>query len=119
MRMRHDPVRSAKLKELAISADIFNAINGGMSAPVIQMKENEDYYLLSVKVPGVKSSSLKTEIQNGQLFVFHILPLPGNPSIITPYFVKVLKIPEDAITDEMVVEEIDQGVRLVIPKEQS
>lgn len=58
-------------KDLLLTADVMNTLNGGMSKPDIQMSREKDGYILHAKVPGVDPERMQIEIKNNRLFLFH------------------------------------------------
>ena len=65
-------------RELLLTADLMNTINGGMSKPYTQMKRLEKNYRLKVRVPGVDPGKLVIEIKNNTLFLFHKISVHTN-----------------------------------------
>jgi len=62
-------------KDLLLTADVMNTLNGGMSKPDIRMSREKDGYILQAKVPGVDPERMQIEIKNNQLFLFHHISL--------------------------------------------
>jgi HSP20 family molecular chaperone IbpA len=62
-------------KDLLLTADVMNTLNGGLSKPDIRMSREKDGYILQVKVPGVDPARMQVEIKNNQLFLFHHISL--------------------------------------------
>jgi len=62
-------------KELLLTTDVMNTLNGGISSPDIRMTREKDKYILSAKVPGVKPNRMQIEIKNNRLFLFHHISL--------------------------------------------
>ena len=46
------------IKNLAQSAQLVNALNGGMAEPIVQFEEHEDEWLYKVRMPGVDPDHL-------------------------------------------------------------
>ena len=58
-------------KELLLTADVMNTLNGGLSKPDIRMSREYDKYILHAKLPGVDPNRMQIEVKNNQLFIFH------------------------------------------------
>jgi HSP20 family molecular chaperone IbpA len=94
--------------ELLHSIDITNTIGGGVSQPIIELKQHEDHREIKCKVPGVAESSLQVEVINNFLSIFYPQYFLSNgvgiqaPKIVyhkaIPYFVDVANI--SATVDE-------------------
>jgi HSP20 family molecular chaperone IbpA len=62
-------------KDLLLTADVMNTLNGGMSKPDIRMSREKDGYILHARLPGVAPARMQVEIKNNQLFLFHHISL--------------------------------------------
>lgn len=90
------------ITKLALAADIANTLGGGMSEPVVKLYKLHDSHQVEVKIPGVKEESVKVEIHNNWLTIFHILEIPTEELVVhvprmvyskaIPYFIDVDKI---------------------------
>jgi len=89
-------------KKLLTSVDVLNTINGGISEPFLSLQEQDSAREITVRVPGLTSESLQTEIVNNTLTIFYMIPININgqlmlvPQIIynktIPYFINTAKI---------------------------
>ena len=86
-----------KLKEFILTSDILNTINGGMSLPIVKVKENWEGYNIHVEVPGVKKESFRVEINDNLLSIYHIIDLPvslyNEMGISVPNIIRNVSIP--------------------------
>ncbi len=88
--------------ELLASIDVLNALNGGVSEPLLQLKQFQDHREIRLRVPGVNEENLKVEIHNNTLSVFYTFDFESDgmwievPKVVynkpIPYFVDVKKI---------------------------
>lgn len=58
-------------KDLLLTADVMNTLNGGMSQPSVNLSRDEDRYLLKARIPGVHPEKMQIDIKDNQLFIFH------------------------------------------------
>ena len=86
-------------REVLLTADLMNTINGGMSKPVTKMERLEKNYLLKVKVPGVAPEDLVIEVKNNTIFLFHKVSVHNTDlykgSDFFPFTVGLMIIPFD------------------------
>jgi HSP20 family molecular chaperone IbpA len=104
-------VKSKKLKmknrriisdELLHSIDVLNTLNGGLSEPILNLQQHEDYREIKCTVPGLQSDSLQVDVHNNFLSIHYRISIQSDgkeiqvPRIIynkpIPYFVDVSKI---------------------------
>jgi HSP20 family molecular chaperone IbpA len=88
--------------ELSQSIDITNTIGGGVSQPIIDLKQHEDYREIKCKVPGVVESVLQVEVINNFLSIYYTQEFLSNetnieiPKVVyhkaIPYFIDVANI---------------------------
>lgn len=101
------------LTQLALAADVANTLGGGMSEPAVGFFKLPDSHRVEVKIPGVKDESIKVEIHNNWLTIFHLLDISSGEMIIQvprmvyskaiPYFIDVEKIAAKFEDDRLVV----------------
>jgi HSP20 family molecular chaperone IbpA len=86
---------------LALSGDVLNTMNGGVSQPRIKFTPSEDCQLVEVKVPGVEAHKLNIEVNHNRLMIFQgvsrgVEVMVPVPRIIfdkpIPYYIDVEKI---------------------------
>jgi HSP20 family molecular chaperone IbpA len=86
-------------RDVLLTADLMNTINGGMSKPVIRMERLEKNYQIRVKVPGVTPGDLVIEIKNNTIFLFHKVTVHTNDlykgSGFFPFTIGLMMIPFD------------------------
>ena len=88
--------------ELLASIDVLNTLSGGISEPLMQLKQFQDRREIRVRVPGVQEKNLKVEIHNNTLSVFYTISLESDgtqievPKVVynkpIPYFVDATRI---------------------------
>ena len=106
-------------KELLLTADVMNMVNGGMVQPQIQMSREEGGYILHARVAGVDPERMQIEIKNNHLFLFHHIStrneqLYGGIPFI-PYNIGYVIIPFDVdITGIKAVYE-DGELKVIMP----
>ncbi len=107
-------MKKKKFKDLLTSVDILNTLSGGVSEPLVSMREEADRHEVRVRVPGIDKESLQAEVHNNELIIFYMIPLESNgkdvqlPQIIynnaIPYFVKINSIQAHYEDNMLVVE---------------
>lgn len=77
------------VRKVLKTADIMNTLNGGMSQPQIKLKKAGDHYLLKVQIPGVEGDTLKVDIIDKSLFVYHNLVFgeDSEATILVPHVI--------------------------------
>jgi HSP20 family molecular chaperone IbpA len=88
--------------ELLHSIDITNTIGGGVSQPIIELKQHENHREIKCKVPGVAESALQVEVINNFLSIYYTHEFLSNgtnieiPKVVyhkaIPYFIDVANI---------------------------
>ncbi len=88
--------------ELLYSIDVLNTLNGGMSEPMIDLQQHENYREIKCAVPGLQEGALQVEIHNNFLSIYYKLPIESDgkeiqiPRVVyykpIPYFIDVTKI---------------------------
>lgn len=107
-------MKKKKFKDLLTSVDILNTLSGGVSEPVVSMREEADRHEVRVRVPGIDKENLQAEVHNNELVIFYMIPLESAgkevqlPQIIynsaIPYFVKINSIQAHYEDNMLVVE---------------
>lgn len=87
-------------KELLITIDVNNTLNGGASQPDVQIDNKQDGYHLKVNSPGVDADGLQVEIVKNKLYIFHTLAVFGQQfedeePLQSPRFLANVTIPHD------------------------
>lgn len=95
--------------------DTLNTLNGGMSAPTFKLDEYDDNYELLIKAPGISPESMRIEIVEDKLMIYHLLDL-GNPgSEIIPNILKVVPIPKEVDLSKISAEYEDKLLTIDMP----
>ncbi len=86
-------------KELLLSTDVMNTINGGMSQPQIRVEKIDEGYRVNTKITGVAPENMQVDIKNNKLFIFHHIHVDNedlyNEIKTIPYMVGFFNIPFD------------------------
>lgn len=75
--------------------DTLNTINGGMSSPVFKLEKELDEYKLYSKVPGVSPESLRIEVVDNKLMIYHLMEFGASQKEVVPNVLNVVKIPKE------------------------
>jgi HSP20 family molecular chaperone IbpA len=106
-------------KELLLTADVMNTLNGGISSPDIRMSREKDKYILYAKVPGVEPSRMQIEIKNNRLFLFHHIGLRNDDlydGIHTiPFHIGFVIIPFDVEIKEIKAVYEEGELKVIMP----
>ncbi len=88
--------------ELLYSIDVLNTLNGGMSEPIVDLQQHENYREIKCAVPGLQEVALQVEIHNNFLSIYYLLSIKSDgkevqiPRVVyykpIPYFIDVTKI---------------------------
>jgi HSP20 family molecular chaperone IbpA len=107
-------MKKKKFKDLLTSVDILNTLSGGVSEPLVSMREEANRHEVRVRVPGIDKKYLQAEVHDNDLIIFYMIPLESNgkevqlPQIIysnaIPYFVKINSIHAHYEDNMLVVE---------------
>jgi len=65
-------------QDILAAIDFANTTNGGMSEPMIIVNEEKEGYEMAVKAAGLEADSFQIDVVNGNLWVYHLLPLYAN-----------------------------------------
>lgn len=106
-------------REILLTTDLMNTINGGMSKSWTYVEKKDDHYVLNVKVPGVDPSGLIIEIKNNTLFIFHKVSVHNNElykgSDYFPYSVGLMVIPFDVNIKRIKAEFENNELQVIMP----
>lgn len=93
------------VKNMVVTADLLNTINGGMSKPSFKMSRKEDHYELDVITPGIQGQHLKVEIHNRFISIFHNLSYVSPDHSLqdegAPNIIHLMPIPFDVELDSI------------------
>ncbi|MBR9998205.1 MAG: Hsp20/alpha crystallin family protein [Cyclobacteriaceae bacterium] len=106
-------------RELLLTADVMNMVNGGMSQPHIHMSREEKGYILHARVPGVEPVRMQIEIKNNQLFLFHHI-YTRNENLyeginFIPYHIGYITIPFDVNITGIKAHYEDGELKVIMP----
>ena len=84
--MRFDRLHISK--ELLLTTDVMNTLNGGISQPRVTLNRLTDRYILCARIPGVNPECMQVDIRNDKIFLFHHIALRN-----IDYYQKVSSVP--------------------------
>lgn len=100
-------------QELMTGIDVVNTLNGGMSEPVVKLKQFSSYREITIRIPGVDIVNIKIEINNNELMIYYFMVLLSQekemklPKVLynksLPYFVDANHITASRKEDSLVV----------------
>ncbi len=64
-----------KFQDLLTSVDVLNTLHGGISEPVVTLRQQAAGREVHVRVPGISRDSMQVEIHNNVLSVFYLIPI--------------------------------------------
>jgi HSP20 family molecular chaperone IbpA len=102
-----------QFKDLIVSVDLLNTLNGGVSEPFLSFREVPNGRELRVRVPGINREAMQVEINNNELSVYYLIPIESSGELIhmpqlvysqkIPYFIEVKGIRASYDENELVV----------------
>lgn len=100
-------------QELLTSIDVVNTLNGGMSEPVVKLRQFPSYREITIRIPGVDARNIKIEINNNELMIYYFTVLLSQeremkfPKVLynksIPYFVDARHITANEKGNSLVV----------------
>ena len=103
-----------KFQDLLTSVDVLNTLHGGISEPVVTLRQQAAGREVHVRVPGISRDSMQVEIHNNVLSVFYLIPIESAGSKINmpvvvynktiPYFIDISGIKADFEENELIVQ---------------
>ncbi len=103
-----------KFKDLITSVDVINTLHGGVSQPLVSMKEQSGGQEMHVRVPGVDREALRVEVHNNELSVFYFIPIVSSGTMIQmpqvvykqliPYFIEISGIKAGYEENELIIQ---------------
>lgn len=103
------------IKNLAKTTEIINTINGGMSQANMLMTKDATKLTIRLKVPGVSPESLKIEVRDNQMFIFHMIAGDNSSNIELPYLLTSFVISPKVNSDGIVAEYREGEVFIHLP----
>ncbi|SKC78754.1 Hsp20/alpha crystallin family protein [Ohtaekwangia koreensis] len=103
-----------KFQDLLTSVDVLNTLHGGISEPVLSLRQQSSGREVRVRVPGIDKETLQVEVHNNMLSVFYLIPIDTAGKVINmplvvynkaiPYFIDISAIKAVFEADELVVQ---------------
>jgi hypothetical protein len=103
-----------KFQDLLTSVDVLNTLHGGISEPVLSLRQQSSGREVRVRVPGIDKETLQVEVHNNMLSVFYLIPIDTAGKVINmplvvynkaiPYFIDISAIKAVFEEDELVVQ---------------
>jgi HSP20 family molecular chaperone IbpA len=101
------------LKDLLTSVDVLNTLGGGVTEPIVSVRQGLTGHEMRIRVPGISKESMNVEVHNNELSVFYLIPIQSNEQLIQmpravyhqnlPYFIDVKGIKADYEGNELVI----------------
>jgi HSP20 family molecular chaperone IbpA len=99
--------------DLLTSVDVLNTLHGGVSEPVVNVKQLDNAREVRIKVPSIDPESIQVEINNNALFVYYVMNLDSAGKNIRlpyaiynrqlPYFIDISGINSTAEGNQLVI----------------
>lgn len=102
------------IKNLAHTAELINAINGGMAQPKVQLEKSSQAWMLRMKVPGVSIENITIEVKDGFLFVFQNLS-NDHSDMELPYMIEMLNLTSKIDMDSIYAEYVSGEILIHLP----
>jgi HSP20 family molecular chaperone IbpA len=106
-------------REVLLTADLMNTINGGMAKAITYMERKDNHYVLHVKAPGVDPSDLIVDIKNNTIFIYHKVSVHANDlykgSDFFPYSIGLMVIPFDVNVKGIKAEFENNELHVIMP----
>lgn len=103
-----------KFQDLLTSVDVLNTLHGGISEPIVTLRQQAAGREVHVRVPGISRDSMQVEIHNNVLSVFYLIPIESagkkiNMPVVVynktiPYFIDISAIKADFEENELIVQ---------------
>lgn len=106
-------------KELLVTIDVNNTLNGGVSQLGFDVENQKDGYQLVVNAPGVDADGLQVEIVKNRIFIFHSVPVFGarledEEELFSPRVLAKMTVPSDVDVDAISARYDDEGHNLLV-----
>ena len=106
-------------RDLLVTADVMNMLNGGMSQPHIHLSREKGGYVLHARVPGVEPDRMQIEIKNNHLFLFHHISTRNEHLYdgihFIPYHIGYVVIPFDVNITGIKAQYEDRELKVFMP----
>ena len=106
-------MKNEKYLDLITSIDVLNTLNGGVSAPQLNLEHYEDYREIHLRVPGINLDDIRVEIHNNNLSIFYLINIVCSERLIplprfvynhnVPYYIDINKINARLEEEELIV----------------
>lgn len=102
------------VKNILISSDFANTVNGGVSQPIVVFNKKEDHYLLRASVPGVKLEDIQVELADHHVILHHDVRIAsGDNEFRFPRIIATRAITAD-VDYKNITATIEEGELLVV-----
>ena len=93
-------------QDILTAIDYANTTNGGMSEPVLSIRQDDKGYEVRIKTAGLEPDSFQVDVLNNRLWVYHLLPLfaerpDGMDNLQTVRTLGTLFLPNDVNVDKI------------------
>ncbi|ELR73763.1 hypothetical protein C900_01373 [Fulvivirga imtechensis AK7] len=105
------------VRQVLKTADIMNTLNGGTSQPRTKLRKTNNSYVLNVQIPGVDADTLKVDIIDKSLFVYHNLMFGerSDAVVMVPHVVATYPLSPDIDFRSITATYEDKTLRVVMP----
>lgn len=69
-------------KDLITSVDVLNTLHGGISEPIVSIREVPEGHEIRVRVPAVRKEALQVEVNNYELGIYYMIPVESSGKVI-------------------------------------
>ncbi|XOV92572.1 MAG: Hsp20/alpha crystallin family protein [Bacteroidota bacterium] len=99
-------------RHLAMTADVLNTINGGMSQTTINLKVLEHEWLVKVTTPGVELENLRLEVLDNHLYIHQMMEIEHDGPEKAPYVIAMIPLTRQ-INVEAISATFENGYTLI------
>lgn len=102
--------------EILETINALNTINGGVSEPVLMMKELDNHRAIWLRVPGIDLDKIQVEVRNNVLSIFHFFRSQISEQVVhTPRVLYSKQIPYFIDQDKIEAHVEANFLKVVLP----
>lgn len=95
--------------------DTMNTLNGGISSPSFKLQKYDDRYEYMVRAPGISPESLRVEVIENKIMIYHLLEIGSEEKELIPNILKVYKVPEEVDLSSISAEYEEKYLIITMP----
>lgn len=104
------------LNEIANHIDVLNTIHGGVSMTFLNIVNEDDQFVISVKTPGISKYAYRVELVNNMIFIYTLVKIRKEDSVVEiPSFMKYVPVPDFVETDDISAVYEDGELKVFVP----